>query len=749
MELLDAALDEGRLDPREHDTRVRAAQAAKRPGELAKLVADLPDRPGVWEWTDHLRIRATDRQRATTWLGDGLAAGVLTAEEHERRLAKIAAAVTYESLRKQLDGVPGPPGTVRERLFVTATDRERLTARLARALADDRIGADDHAELRDAVAAAKRYGDLDRASAALDESAGQDPRAEVIRRLDAAYADGQIGAADHERRTSAAKVAGRNADLRALLDGLTEPAKGATPEWIVGRAKSTLAKHLLTDAERKQTARALERALHEGRLDLDEYDERVRDAYAAQEAAQLRPLLVDVVAPAGAPERPDKAARRSAPGRLLGVLAVAGALVAGTLGVVAWRSGDPAPAPGTPAARTDVKVAWAAPLDRPTGIQAVGNWVTGSALIRARTDQVTAYDLADGRVRWTFPVPGRNELCTMSRETEDGIGLIGFGPDDSGVKCTTIAALDLGTGQLLWQRSRKVYEGGSAAQGAVSDEVGIAAGTAIVKEPAGFVAVGLRDNKEKWRTAVRGESCTAYSVTASGTDVALLSACEDKSARLSMVDPASGRVRFGTDLRLHDDDHLVAVVENKKTTIVLSTTPLVVRTSDDGSRTRDAVISFDGQGRRRATVPLSQDDLDVAPHQLPAPFGWSDSFIARPPRAFAVFGDTLIAPVMLAGGTGEDRLAAFSLADGRRLWQVELGAPVATATADGERFVVATTDARIRAFSAADGRALGDTRIDAPEDSVYGPYELWPAGDRYAISHVEGSAGPPPALVLG
>lgn len=743
VELLDTALDEGRLDSDEHDIRVRAAQGAKMSGDLATLMADLPDRSGVWEWAGHLRVRATDRQRAEAWLADALAAGALDVEEHQRRLAEVAAAVTYESLKESLDGVPGPPDTVRERLFVTAADRDRVTSRLALALADGRIGADDHAEIQTAVAAAERYGELDRASAALDEHTRPDLRAEVTRRLDEAYAGGQLEAAEHERRVTAARQAARNADLQALLDGLTEPVTGVTPEWIVGRAPSKLARHVLSDADREQAARALERALREGRLDRDEYDERVRDAYAAKEATQLRPLLVDLVAP------------RSR-GRLRGILAVVVAMaVIGTLTVVAWNSGgsegtevvgvDAAP----PVMREQLEVRWAAERDRPTEIQAVGNWVEGATLIRARTDRVTAYAIATGRVKWTFAVPGRDHICTMSREIEQGVGLIGFGPDDHGVACTTVAALDLRTGQLLWQRRRTVAREHTTFVSAVDDEVGIAAGVAVIKEPAGFVAVGLRDNQQMWHLPVAAP-CEAYSVTASGTDVALLSACDDRTARLSMVEPSSGQIRFGVDLRLHEDDHLFFSADNLKSTIVLSTTPLVVRTTDDGTRTHDAIFSFDAQGRRRATIPLSQDDFDLAPNQFLGSSMWGGLFLARRPHVFAVVGDTFIAPVRMAGGTHEDRLAAFSLVDGRRLWQVKLSGVVAASDRIGERFVVATSDAKIHVLSTADGRILATTPVTGlPATMMPGSHELRITGDRYAISNQHGTGDWPPALALG
>jgi hypothetical protein len=48
------------------------------------------------------------------------------------------------------------------------------------------------------------------------------------------------------------------------------------------------------DADRRAVADSLRSALEEGRLDLDEYDERVRRAYAAKTYGELRPLVYDL-----------------------------------------------------------------------------------------------------------------------------------------------------------------------------------------------------------------------------------------------------------------------------------------------------------------------------------------------------------------------------------------------------------------------------------------------------------------------
>ncbi|HZG91680.1 MAG TPA: DUF1707 domain-containing protein [Pseudonocardia sp.] len=50
----------------------------------------------------------------------------------------------------------------------------------------------------------------------------------------------------------------------------------------------------ISDADRNAVARQLARALREGRLTLDEFDERSRDAYAARTRGDLEDIVRDL-----------------------------------------------------------------------------------------------------------------------------------------------------------------------------------------------------------------------------------------------------------------------------------------------------------------------------------------------------------------------------------------------------------------------------------------------------------------------
>lgn len=93
--------------------------------------------------------------------------------------------------------------------------------------------------------------------------------------------------------------------------------------WSVGRYEITPRQDIrVGTAERERTASLLSQHLSAGRLELNEFDERVKAAYGARTERDLQVLLADLPAPA--PGRP----RRGLPQRrfLLAVLALAAVL---------------------------------------------------------------------------------------------------------------------------------------------------------------------------------------------------------------------------------------------------------------------------------------------------------------------------------------------------------------------------------------------------------------------------------------
>ncbi|WP_327139474.1 DUF1707 SHOCT-like domain-containing protein [Nocardia sp. NBC_01327] len=87
-------------------------------------------------------------------------------------------------------------------------------------------------------------------------------------------------------------------------------------------------------AEREQAAEALGKHFAAGRLDLDEYDDRVGRAYAAKTTDELTILFADLPQPAPAPTPPPTPHRRD-PRLLLPAIGLAGVLAFATAFVLA------------------------------------------------------------------------------------------------------------------------------------------------------------------------------------------------------------------------------------------------------------------------------------------------------------------------------------------------------------------------------------------------------------------------------
>ena len=67
----------------------------------------------------------------------------------------------------------------------------------------------------------------------------------------------------------------------------------------------------ISDADRHRVAEVLREAAGEGRLDLDELDERLEATYAAKTYGDLVPITVDLPGTPAAPRRARRPARRS------------------------------------------------------------------------------------------------------------------------------------------------------------------------------------------------------------------------------------------------------------------------------------------------------------------------------------------------------------------------------------------------------------------------------------------------------
>jgi hypothetical protein len=173
-------------------------------------------------------------------------------------------------------------------------EREQALVRLTEALTDGRIEATGYANAEALLRQATTYADLHAVVDNLDAKASLAERAQAVQRLDAAATEGLLEPAERLDRIAIAQAATTDEQLAALVSDLPAPTgQGATSDRRDGRRVS--------HAEREAVAERLRVALEEGLLDLTEFDERVRGAYAAKLNADLARLVTDLPNPQPVP----------------------------------------------------------------------------------------------------------------------------------------------------------------------------------------------------------------------------------------------------------------------------------------------------------------------------------------------------------------------------------------------------------------------------------------------------------------
>ncbi|WP_370367083.1 PQQ-binding-like beta-propeller repeat protein [Catenulispora sp. GP43] len=292
---------------------------------------------------------------------------------------------------------------------------------------------------------------------------------------------------------------------------------------------------------------------------------------------------------------------------------------------------------------------WVAATDRPSTVREVGSWADGSTVVRVRTDAVIAYAAGDGHVEWTFPIPGQDTVCTVSHTVSEHIGLVAYRAD--GQPCTEVGAIDLRSGKQLWTVEREASALSAIIETSSSNSVAVGADTALLKEDGGIRAVSLRDGTPRWRSQVT-DSCTEDAVAGDAGQVLAIEGCGSGGETVAL-DASTGAVRWKAKL---------PVPGSFDVRQVLSVDPAVVHVSEQASRPVDVVVSYDAQGRQRAAIPTAQPDEDIAISDPVA-----DLLQDAPVPHAVITDDLLVSPVTLPDGT--DQMAAFSLADGHRLWQ--------------------------------------------------------------------------------
>jgi outer membrane protein assembly factor BamB len=378
------------------------------------------------------------------------------------------------------------------------------------------------------------------------------------------------------------------------------------------------------------------------------------------------------------------------------------------------------------------------------------------AVIRARPDRLVSYDLATGRVHFTYTIADPQLLCAMSRTTGSGIGLIGYGPE--GGRCEHIVALDLTSGRELWHRDLTGPTG--LAAGGSNDFVAISGDLAVVGAPGiqggsgrqGLQAFDLRTGAARWQAQL-ADRCSLEGMggRSSGLVSAIVRCVQlpDVTGRVAgpvvppgpvisyqvqAYDPVTGKQRWQLPLPFQAFN---ADVE------ALSYDPLIMHVRETATRGTDKFYLIDDTGQIVGDIDAGAGaavTLDVSS---------SGAGSALQSSCSCVIGHgVLVVQARNTLGAGRS-IQAYRLSDGRQVWTRSIGTQSLQAmSTDGDQVVLLTEQSfteTLTGYSLTDGtqHSGGSFHLDLLTAQV----TLFARNGTYAILSQNGQVYPPVAVV--
>jgi outer membrane protein assembly factor BamB len=290
----------------------------------------------------------------------------------------------------------------------------------------------------------------------------------------------------------------------------------------------------------------------------------------------------------------------------------------------------------------------------------------------ADNNHVAAVNIADGSMRWQYPVKGKMEATLMfySDPIMDSQGKLAIGSYDG-----SVVRLNPATGDLLWRNA---------------------------------------DNKKRIIAPVLEGPDGKYYVSPEGADLTVLNPEDGKAIGTIPLDGGSS---WGM-MAANGERIFAATLEHKVIALTVS--------SGQRNWTRDMGAPMAG-GISLVDGRLYLGTFDNKALSLDAQTGdtvWeiaTKGWVWQPP---VVKGD--IAYLVDLSGT----LQAVSVADGKPLWSVTLDGPAQVApVVDDTAVYIGQSSGKVRAFSAVDGKPLWEFML---EGNVYGSMQM--SGDRLLVA---------------
>ncbi|MEU2155675.1 PQQ-binding-like beta-propeller repeat protein [Streptomyces sp. NPDC019396] len=253
--------------------------------------------------------------------------------------------------------------------------------------------------------------------------------------------------------------------------------------------------------------------------------------------------------------------------------------------------------PADPAAKMAFQVA----QPKVTGndlVNVPGSWVTDTTYVKSGPSSIVGYDAVKGTVLWTIPLPG--QVCAASRhQSADNKTAIAYEPTKRTAQkkyapCTQAAAVDLGTGKLLWTKSAK----GTGDDDLAIREVTLSGDTVAVGGTDGGAAFDLATGAQRWKPQSDAEGCYDMGY-GGGPALAVARKCGEYGSQYVVVQALNAKT--GAPLSSYKMPAGVKYVG------IVSTQPLVVAanvgdTAEDGSAVSDFFSIDEKTGKLKAKI---------------------------------------------------------------------------------------------------------------------------------------------------
>lgn len=306
----------------------------------------------------------------------------------------------------------------------------------------------------------------------------------------------------------------------------------------------------------------------------------------------------------------------------------------------------------------EAKVAWLQKndVDLPRGGADVhGPWFVGDLVVKAMYRGVSAYSVADGKQKWTLPLPA--DVCaTPNGATADGKIVIGVkdGTTDK-AKCSLLQMIDLNTGKAGWKKTIKQGDSWDF----LSDiGLAISGDTVTVGRTNNSNAYRVSDGKELFGTP--SGNCKPFAF-AGGPKLIAAANCrnddvENPQHQIQEVDPVSGKTKW-----------TYQPPRGWEATKVYSVSPLIVR--------------FDNEKKKEWSIATLTDSGKLRSQIKPAK---GDTLTADCGNDFSIFGEKLEGCSGVAadadtfyvatkddtsGAARTNKVIAFDLSTGKPKWE--------------------------------------------------------------------------------